>query len=78
VNPHEIPPEQACLTGRRLPNRQEVDPGYKVVAIVAGVVMMVPLGVACTSSSSSSRGAYYDTAPGQRPINPGFTGERPR
>jgi hypothetical protein len=65
--PYEIPPEAACITARRLPNRQEVDPGYKVVAIVAGVVMMVALGVACTPSSSKNCGAYYYASPGQRP-----------
>jgi hypothetical protein len=70
--PYEIPPEAACITARRLPNRQEIDPGYKVIAIVAGVALVVFLGAACNSSSSSSCGAYYYTSPGQRPGGSGL------
>ena len=55
--PYEVPPEAACMTARRLPDRKEIDPGYKVVAIIAGVALIVALGVAC--SSSTTCGAYY-------------------
>jgi hypothetical protein len=67
---YEVPPEAACITARRLPNRQETDPGYKVIATIAGVVLMVSLGVTCASSSTARCGAYYYAAPGQRPITP--------
>jgi hypothetical protein len=59
--PYELPPEAACLTARRLPNIQKADPAYKVVAVIAGVALIVALGVPCTSSATC--GAYYYAAP---------------
>lgn len=66
--PYETPPDAACITARRIPSQQEVDPAFKVVAVVAGVVLLVSLGVACPASSWSTCGAYYYyPSPGQRP-----------
>ncbi len=59
--PYELPPEAACITARRLPAKQEIDPAYKVVAVVAGVALIVALGVPCTSLTTC--GAYYYAAP---------------
>jgi len=59
--PYELPPETACITARRLPAKQEIDPAYKVVAVIAGVALIVALGFPCTSSTSC--GAYYYAAP---------------
>ncbi len=59
--PYELPPESACITARRLPTKQEIDPAYKVVAVIAGVALIVALGVPCTSSTTC--GAYYYGAP---------------
>lgn len=66
--PDEVPPVAACITARRLPDREETNSGYKVVAIIANVALIVALGVACTSSTTC--GAYYYAPPGQLP--PGF------
>ena len=59
--PYEVPPETACITARRLPAKQEIDAAYKVVAVIAGVALIVALGVPCTSSITC--GAYYYAAP---------------
>jgi hypothetical protein len=69
--PDEVPPVAACITARRLPDRQETNSGYKVVAIIANVALIVALGVAC-SSSTTCGSAYYYAAPGQLPPGLGF------
>ena len=68
--PYELPPDAVCITARRLPDRQEIGPDYKVVAVIANVALIVALGVACTSSTTC--GAYRFAAPGQRPVSPGY------
>lgn len=63
----DVPPLAACITARRLPDREELNRGYRVVATVAGVALVVALGVACASTQSC--GAYYYAAPpGQPPL----------
>ncbi len=68
--PDEVPPVAACITARRLPDQEETSTGYKVVAVVANVALIVALGVAC--SQSSTCGAYYYAPPGQLPVAPGY------
>jgi len=68
--PYELPPDAVCITARRLPDKQEIGPDYKVVAVIANVALIVALGVAC--SSSPTCGAYHFAAPGQRPVSPGY------
>ncbi len=64
-SPDEVPPIAACITARRLPDHEETNAGYKVVAIIANVALIVALGAACTASTTC--GAYYYAPPGQLP-----------
>jgi len=56
-DPADVPPVAACITARRLPNKEEIKPGYLVVAVIANIALIVALGAACTNSSSC--GGYY-------------------
>ena len=49
---HEVPPEAACFTARKVPNTPEVDPGVIVVAVIANVALVIGLASLCASSSS--------------------------
>ncbi len=57
--PHEVPPVAACITARKLPgtDKDEIDAGYVVVAVLANIALIVALGVACTDARNC--GAYY-------------------
>jgi hypothetical protein len=56
--PYEVPPVAACFTARKVPYRQELDPGLVVVAVIANVALVIGLASLCASSSSQC-GYYY-------------------
>jgi hypothetical protein len=55
---YEVPPVAACFTARKVPYRQEMDPGLIVVAVIANVALVIGLASLCASSSSQC-GYYY-------------------
>lgn len=56
----EIPPVSACITARRLERKDELPPGFVVVATIAHVALIVAL-----ASASDPNAGYYFT-----PISP--------
>jgi hypothetical protein len=63
----EVPPVAACLTVRKLPKREKVDPGLVVLAVVGSFLLVVSAGALC-SSSRSQCGTY--PPPGYAPGSP--------
>jgi len=57
----EVPPESACFTVRRQPASTETPPGMVVIAVVAGVALVVALSSLCTSSTQQC--GYYQYPP---------------
>lgn len=64
----EVPPVAACLTVRRLPRKEKVDPGLVVLAVVGSFLLVVSAGALCNSARSQC-GAYppLGYAPGSQP-----------
>ncbi len=50
----EVPPLAACITARRLERKEELPPGFIVVATIAHVALIVAL-----ASASDPNAAYY-------------------
>lgn len=57
----EVPPESACFTVRKLQAGTEAPPGMVVIAVVAGVALVVALSSICASSTQQC--GYYDYPP---------------
>lgn len=65
---HEIPPVAACLTARRVPMNDEMDPGWVVLSVVAGTAIVISLASVCASSNSQCN---YPLSPiGAQPQSP--------
>jgi hypothetical protein len=61
--PYEVPPIAACITARKLPRKDELSPGYVVVAVLANVALIVALGAACSAATSCGAAYYYYPGP---------------
>ena len=67
--PHEVPPVAACITARRLDKaKDELHPGYVVVATILSIALVVSTASACVSSPTCG-GYYYVPMSG---TGPGF------
>jgi hypothetical protein len=49
---HDVPPEAACLTVRKVPFKKEMPPGLVVLAVVGQVALVVGAVSLCNVSSS--------------------------
>jgi len=49
---YEVPPEAACLTARKLPASSAVPPGFVVLAVIGGFMMVVGAASLCASTST--------------------------
>jgi hypothetical protein len=61
----EVPPVAACLTVRKIPRVEKLDPALIVLAVVGSFVIVVGAAALC-SSSRSQCGTYYP--PGYAPV----------
>ena len=50
---YEVPPVAACFTARKVDAKDEVDPGYVVLAVIAEVAIIVSLAAVCSSASNT-------------------------
>lgn len=56
---HEIPPVAACVTARKVPVKDDMDPGLVVLYVIANVAVVVALSSVCASSSQTQCGYGY-------------------
>ncbi len=58
--PSEVPPIAACITARRLDiQKDELAPGYVVVATILSIALVVSAASACVSSINCGGNYYY-------------------
>lgn len=53
---HDVPPQAACFTVRKIPRTAEPDPGLIVLAVVGSFLLVVAASSLCASSSSQCYG----------------------
>ncbi len=54
----EVPPVAACMTARKVKQKDDMDPGLVVLSIIAGTAVVIALSSVCTASYNQSQCGY--------------------